>query len=156
MALGMLCKGMTDFVVFLGIDAPGIVALAGYAGYMLLTLVSLVVLFGLTLKARQVAPLVALAFVSIALLLLSFSFRLSFHTASLMLLAFIARHFIVNYFRKKSLTALLVCLSFCLLALANVAFLADIIRQKFYIIGHIIHVLAFALLLVALLRVLRK
>jgi hypothetical protein len=51
------------------------------------------------------------------------------------------------------LTALLVCGSFIGLALTQVAFIFDILQHRFYIVGHLIHLAAFALLFVALLKV---
>jgi hypothetical protein len=156
MTLGLFSRSITDLLVYFGANAPPALLLAGYASYMGLSLVSLVVLFGLTLKAKQKTPLVALMLISIVLVLLSASYRLAFHSASIILLVFITYHFVRNYFQKKSFTALLVCSSFGLLALANIAFIIDIVRQKFYIIGHLIHVISFALLLIALVRVLRR
>jgi len=156
MTLGMVGRGVSDLLVYLDMQVHPLALIAGYAAYMGLTIVSLVVLFALTMKARQRAPLVALFLITFVAVMLSSSYRLSFHTVSLILLAFIAYHFVKNYYQKKSLTALLVCGSFVLLALTQAAFIADILRHKLYIIGHLIHLVAFALLFLALLRVLRK
>ncbi|MEM4254358.1 MAG: hypothetical protein QXR48_03170 [Candidatus Woesearchaeota archaeon] len=155
MLLGMVSRAIADMIVYSGWETKPILLLLCYAGYMGLTLVSLVVLFALTMKTRQKAPFIALLLVSLALILYSTSYRLSFHTISLILLVFISYHFIRNYFEKKSLCAFLVCSSFVLLGLAQVAFMFDILKQRYYIVGHLIHLLAYAALLVALVRILR-
>ncbi|MEM4240244.1 MAG: hypothetical protein QXM31_01210 [Candidatus Woesearchaeota archaeon] len=155
MLLGIVSRALADMIVYAGWETKPIVLLAGYAGYMGLTLVSLVVLFALTMKTKQKAPFVALLLVSLLLILFSESYRLSFHSISLILLAFISYHFIRNFFEKKSVCAFLVCSSFILFALAQLAFIFDIVMQKYYIIGHLVHLVAFAALLVALVRMLR-
>ncbi len=155
MALGVFARALADFFVYADVSVKPLVMLALYGGYMGLTLVSLIVLFALTLKTKQKAPFVALLLVSLVLIMLSMSYRLSFHAIAVILLAFISYHFIRNFFEKKSLCAFLVCSSFVLLALAQVAFIFDIVKQKYYIIGHLVHLVAFAALLVALIRVLK-
>jgi hypothetical protein len=155
MALSVVCRALADFFVYADVSVKPLVMLGLYGGYMGLALVSLVVLFAITLKTKDKAPIIALMAVSLVLILLSNSYRLSFHSISLILLAFISYHFIRNFIVKKSLCAFLVCSSFVLLGLAQVAFIFDIVKQRFYIIGHLIHLLAFAALLVALVKVLR-
>jgi hypothetical protein len=156
MALGTLLRAASDLAVYFDLNIKAIWLMAGYGLYMASTLASMVVLFALTLKTHQKAPFVALLLISFVLVLLSASYRLSFHAISIILLAFIAYHFIRNYFAKKSLNALLVCVSFVLLTLAHTAFIVDIIKQRFYIVGHLLHVAAFALLLFALIKVLKN
>jgi hypothetical protein len=155
MTLGILFRALADFFVYADVSVKPLIMLVLYGGYMALTLVSLIVLFALTLKTRQKAPFVALLLVSLVLIMLSVSYRLSFHAIAVILLAFISYHFIRNFFEKKSLCALMVCSSFVLLALAQVAFIFDIVKQKYYIIGHLIHLVAFAALLAALIRMLK-
>jgi hypothetical protein len=155
MTLGLASRAITDFLVYMESPAKVLVLMAGYVLYMAATLASLVILFALTLKAKQRTPFIALLLISFMLVLFSSSYRLSFHAISVILLVFIAWYFVRNYFEKKSLTALLVCSSFVLLVLTNIAFIVDIIRQRFYIVGHLLHVAAFALLLIALLKVLK-
>jgi hypothetical protein len=155
MALGMASRALADLAVYAEFNVPVRWLMVGYAAYMGLTLVSLVVLFALTLNAKQRAPLVALLGVTMAGLVLSASYRLSFHSFSLVLLFFIAWHFMRNAQKKKTMTAILVCASFALLALAQVAFVIDILRRQFYVVGHVVHLVAFALLFIALLRVLK-
>jgi hypothetical protein len=155
MALAELARALADMFVYAGWNVKPIVLIGLYGGYMGLALVSLVVLFAITLKTKDKAPIIALMAVSLVLILFSSSYRLSFHSISFILLAFISFHFIRNFLEKKSVCAFLVCSSFVLLGLAQVAFIFDILQQRFYIIGHLIHLLAFAALLVALVRVLR-
>lgn len=155
MTVGIIARAITDFLVYLDSPMKVILLMAGYMLYMGATLTSLVVLFALTLKVKQRAPCIALFVVSLVLILMSNSYRLAFHSVAVILLAFISFYFIQNYFRKKSLTALLVCSAFVLLTLTHGAFIVDIIRQRFYIVGHLLHVGAFGLLLAALIRVLR-
>jgi cellobiose-specific phosphotransferase system component IIC len=156
MMVGVVARALADLFVYADIKAHPLALMALYAGYMGLTLVSIITLFALTLKIRQRAPVVALLLVSLVLVMLSASYRLSFHSISVILLAFIAYHFIRNYFEKKSLSALLVCISFILLTLTHAAFIVDIVKQRFYIIGHLLHLAAFGLLFVALVKVLKK
>lgn len=155
MTLGLFGRALADFLVYIGAQVHPLALVLGYIGYMGATLVSLVLLFALTLKSQQRSPFAALLLVSFVLILLSSSYRLSFHSIAVILLAFIAFHFVRNYFKKKSLTALAVCLSFVLLTLTHAAFIWDIVQTRFYIVGHLLHVAAFALLLFALVRVLR-
>ncbi len=156
MMVGIVARALADLCVYADLSVHPLALMALYAGYMGLTLVSIIVLFALTLKIRQRAPVIALLLVSLVLVMLSASYRLSFHSISVILLAFIAYHFIRNYFEKKSLSALLVCISFVLLTLTNVAFIVDIVKQRFYIIGHLLHLAAFGMLFVALVKVLKK
>ncbi len=156
MLVGIVARALADLFVYADASVHPLALMALYAGYMGLTLVSIIVLFALTLKIKQRAPVVALLLVSLVLVLLSSSYRLSFHSISVILLAFIAYHFIRNYFEKKSLSALLVCISFILLTLTHAAFIVDIVKQRFYIIGHLLHLAAFGLLFVALITVLKK
>ncbi|MEM2915948.1 MAG: hypothetical protein QXT19_01120 [Candidatus Woesearchaeota archaeon] len=156
MLTGIVARALADLCVYAKLSVHPLALMMLYAGYMGLTLVSIIVLFALTLKIKQRAPIVALLLVSLVLVLLSSSYRLSFHSISVILLAFIAYHFIRNYLEKKSLSALLVCISFVLLTLTHAAFIVDIVKQRFYIIGHLLHLVAFGLLFVALIKVLKK
>lgn len=156
MAAGMLLRAVADLLVVLNVQAHPLVLIGGYAGYIFLTLVSLVIFFGLMLRTTQRAPLVALFLIALVSILMAKSVRLSFHSISVILLAFIAYHFIRNYFQKKSFTALLVCLAFVLLTLTHAAFIVDIVRQRFYIVAHLLHVAAYGLLLVALIKVFKN
>lgn len=161
MAFGTLLRAVSDLLVYLDVNIKAIWLMAGYALYMAATLMSLVILFEITLKTHQKAPfvpflIVLLVFVPFVLQLWSNSFRLLFHSNSVILLAFIAYHFVRNYFAKRSLSALLVCLSFVLLALAHIAFIVDLLRHQLYIVGHLLHVGAFGLLIIALIKVLRN
>ncbi len=155
MTIGVISRAITDFLVYVDNPMKVVLLMGGYALYMGATLAALVVLFALTLKVKQKAPCVALFVVSLVLILFSSSYRLSFHSVAVILLAFISVYFIQNYVRKKSWTAFFVCAAFVLLTLTHGAFMVDIIRQRFYIVGHLLHVGAFASLLIALVRVLR-
>jgi hypothetical protein len=153
MALGMACRAVADLFVALNINSRPDVLVGGYVGYIFLTLTSLILFFALMLRATQRAPLVALFIIALVSLFLSQSVRLTFHAISLILLLFISYHFIKNYFQKKSFTALLVCIAFVLLAVAQFQFIVDVLYHKWYILGHLSHVVAFGLLLVALIKV---
>lgn len=156
MTVSLFARALSDLLVYLQVNVMPVVLVGGYVLYMAATLVSLVILFALTLKTRESAPFIALLLVSFVLVLLSSSYRLSFHSISLILLVFIVYHFLMNYFKKKSFTALLVSLSFVLLALTHAAFIVDLLRMKFYVVGHLLHVFAFAALVAALVRVLQR
>ncbi len=156
MMVGIIARALADLFVYADMSVHPLVLMMLYACYMGLSLASIIVLFALTLKIKQRAPVVALLLVSLVLVLLSSSYRLSFHSISVILLAFIAYHFIRNYFEKKSLSALLVCISFVLLTLTHVAFIVDIVKQRFYIVGHLLHLAVFGLLFFALVKVLKK
>jgi hypothetical protein len=156
MTVSILARAITDFLVYIEGPVKVWVLIVGYMLYMGATLASLILLFALTMKASQRAPFIALFLASLVLVMMSKSYRLSFHALSVILLAFIAYHFIRNYFNKKSLTALLVAGAFALLTLTHAAFIFDIVKQRFFVVGHLLHVAAFGLLLIALAKVLRN
>jgi hypothetical protein len=156
MTVSILARAITDFLVYIEGPVKVWVLIVGYMLYMGATLAALIMLFALTMKASQRAPFIALFLASLVLVMMSKSYRLSFHALSVILLAFIAYHFIRNYFNKKSLTALLVAGAFALLTLTHAAFIFDIVKQRFFVVGHLLHVAAFGLLLIALAKVLRN
>lgn len=156
MTVSLLARAVTDFLVYIEGPVKVWVLIVGYMLYMGATLASLIMLFALTMKASQRTPFIALLLASLVLVMMSKSYRLSFHSLSVILLAFIAYHFIRNYFNKKSLTALLVAGAFTLLTLTHAAFILDIVQQRFFVVGHLLHVAAFGLLLIALAKVLRN
>lgn len=156
MTLALIVRALTDLGVhFDWFNAPKTVFLAGYVAFIFLTLLSVVMLFALTLKARDRAPIVALLLVSLALILISSSYFLSFHTISFILLCFISWHFVRNYLEKKSFPAACVAGAFVLLTLAQVQFVVDMLWHRWYIIGHLSQLLANFLLFAALVRVLK-
>ncbi len=156
MTVGLAAKAITDFLVHQKIGPSGVIFLYGYLAYIATTLTALVILFALTLKSQQRTPFIALLLVSLVLVLLSSSYFLSFHVISLILLVFITIHFVKNYYAKRSLSSLLVCIAFVLLAVGQLQFIVDIAYHKWYILGHLSHLLAYVLVLVALGKVLKK
>lgn len=156
MTLGLIIRAVTDLLVHQKVGHSATIFYYGYVAYIFAWLTALVILFALTLKSKQRTPFIALLLISLVLVLLSSSYFLSFHVISLILLIFIAVHFVRNYYQKRSLSALLVCTAFVLIAVAQVQFIVDMVWHKWYILGHLSHVVAFGLLLVALVKVLKN
>ncbi len=156
MTIGLVLRAITDLLVHQKIGPSAVIFFYGYVGYITATLTALVILFALTLKAQQRAPFIALLLISLVLVLLSSSYFLSFHVISLILFVFISIHFVRNYYLKRSLSALLVCIAFVLLAIAQVQFIVDTVYYRWYILGHLSNLLAYSLLLAALVKVLKK
>lgn len=155
MTLGMISRAVTDIVLHQKLCAIEEVFLAGYIVYIFATLISLVMLFALTLKTKDRAPLIALILISLVLVLLSSSYFLTFHAIAFILLAFITFHFIRNCVAKKTLSAGFVAAAFLLMTIAQVQFVVDMVWHRWYILGNIALLIAFLLLLITLIKVLK-
>lgn len=156
MTLGFVTRALTDLGLHFNLfKAPQALFFGGYVAFIFLTLASLVLLFALTLKARERAPFVALLLVSLVLVLLSSSYFLSYHAISVILFGFVSWHFVRNYFEKKSFPAACVAGAFVLMTLAQVQFIVDVLWKKWYILGNLSFILGIFLLFAALVRVLR-
>jgi hypothetical protein len=123
---------------------------------MLFMMVGLVILLYMTLKVEKQRILwFLLALTVLPLLLFPHTMQLFFFFATVTL-GFILWHFIGNYKLHRQSKTLLITLAFLFLFIGKAHFLFAVNHQLFYVLGHILELIAYILILTNLILVLKK
>lgn len=124
--------------------------------HMIFVAAGLITLAYMTLKVKS-AKLYSLLLVTILLSLFFSSNKLyMFYLLSSILLIYIFIHYLVNYFNKKKIKTLLVVIAFAFLLFGKIHFMFSVNHEVYYAIGHFLELIAYLLILINLVLVLRK
>ena len=129
-----------------------------YAFFVLSCYVILACLASKVSNKRVIISLLLIALLSALLIRQARSFTFFYFFSFVLLVVYIVPHMYDNYNTKKSKNSFLVFLSFLLLTMANLVFLGMSSYRAFdlYILGHFISLLAYIILLISFILVLKK
>lgn len=119
----------------------------GLLTHIILMTLGLSMLLYTTLKDKRLRTLWLLLAVSFGAIFLSNNVVYMFYLMSTIYLAFISWHFILNYHRKRKTMTLLVAAAFVLLFIGSFHFVISVNHQLFYVVGHILELVAYLLIL---------
>jgi hypothetical protein len=128
----------------------------GFYAYMLFFIIGLLILTHTTIKAKN-EKLYSLLFV-ITLLAIIFSTNklYIFYLLASVLLAYMVWYYFNNYLKNKQAKTLLVLAAFIFLLFGRIHFLVSVNHGLFYMIGHFLELIAYILILINLILIIRK
>lgn len=140
----------------LKINSVNVLNSIGLYAYALFFITGLLTLAYMTLGVKS-AKIYSLSIIIIILSLLFTPNELYlFYFLSSVLLAYIFAHYFVNYLNNKKLNTLLVLIAFAFLLFGNIHFIFSVNHSMYYVIGHFLELIAYMLILVNLVLVVKK
>ncbi|MEK6983330.1 MAG: hypothetical protein AABX33_02055 [Nanoarchaeota archaeon] len=128
----------------------------GIYAHMILFMTGLVTLAYMTLKIKDVKAYALFLAAILAVLLLSSNKLYFFYALLSILLIYISFYYLRNYIKSKKMSALIVFAAFLFLLFGKIHFIFSIDHGAFYIGGHLLEFVAYALILINLISVVRK
>jgi hypothetical protein len=138
---------MQDISVF---NALGIYA------HMFFFIIGLVTLTYMTLGIKSNKTYSLLLIISLASLFFSLNKLYWFYALSSLFLIYVVIHYIINYLENKQFKTILVLIAFGFLLFGQMHFIFAVDHVKHYILGHFLELVAYILILINLMLVLRK
>jgi len=124
--------------------------------HLILCTIGLVTLAYMTLKVKSAKTYILILILSLLFLFLVPNVIYFYYILTFTLLIFICLHYFNNYLNKKKINSLLVLIAFLLLAAVNIPILfLGLNREAFYVVDHVVELLAYVLILVNLILVRR-
>ncbi|MBI5390734.1 hypothetical protein HZB02_04540 [Candidatus Woesearchaeota archaeon] len=130
-------------------------ALGNYA-HAFFMMLGFIVLFYMTLRIEKPQLLFVLFGASFLGLFFSATPLLFFFIIAFIFLLMLTIYFVQHYHQKQSSKALLIALAFLFLLLSNLLFLFSITESMFYVLAHLLELVAYVLILCNLWLVLRR
>jgi hypothetical protein len=130
--------------------------LLGIYFHMFFFITGLITLVYITLKINNIKTYFLLLLVSFLSLILSFNRIYWFYVLSSLLLVFIVVHYFSNFSKNKRFKTLLVLIAFIFLLFSHLHFIFSVNHALFYAIGHFLELIAYILILINLLLILKK
>ncbi len=124
--------------------------------HMFFMLLGLATLTFMTLKSKDVRTFVLITMLSLIAVFLNENVVYMFYAISSLLLIIISWYFIKNFLHNKKNTTLLIAIAFLFLLFGSIHFLFAVNHQLFYVIGHFLGLVAYGLVLLNFLMVLKK
>ncbi len=129
---------------------------AGLYFHMILMTIGLAVLAYMTIKSEKIRILWMMIALSLFGIFLSASRLYVFFLFSTIFLILLEWHFITNYLQNKQKKTLFIAIAFLLMLFGNIHFLVSVNHQLFYVIGHVLELIAYLLILSNFYLVLKK
>jgi len=130
--------------------------IAGIYAYMLLFLAALVTLAYMTLKIKNAKAYLFFLAVITTMLFFSSNKLYFFYVISSILLVYVSFYYLKNYLKSKKTAALIVFIAFLFLLIGKIHFIFSINHGLFYVTGHLLEFVAYALILLNLITVIRR
>ena len=130
--------------------------IAGIYAHMFFFITGLVTLAYMTLKIRDLKAYFLFAAIAIGALFFSSNKLFFFYVISSILLIYISFYYLKNYLQSKKANALIVFIGFLFLLFAKIHFIFSIDHGAFYVAGHLLEFVAYALILINLISVIRR
>jgi len=130
--------------------------IAGIYAHMLLFTFGLVTLAYMTLKIRDLKAYFLFAAIAIGTLLASSNKLYFFYALSSILLVYISFFYLRNFLQSRRANALIVFIGFLFLLFAKIHFIFSIGHGAFYVAGHLLEFVAYALILINLISIIRR
>lgn len=124
--------------------------------HMMFFLAGLVTLTYMTFKVRDAKIYSIMLILSTLAVFFSTKVLYLFHLTSTILLAYILSHYILNYIKKRKKSRPLILLAFIFLLLGSMDFFFSTAHGTYYVMGHILELIAYLLILANLIAVFRK
>jgi hypothetical protein len=124
-------------------------------GYVVLSITGFVTLAYTTLSQKNRDAYALLLLMALLAVLLSANVLFMYYLISSVLLGFITIQYVAKYLSKQQTRTLLVLVAFVFLLFGKVHFIFSINHGTYYILGHILELVAYMLLLANLARVMR-
>ncbi|MBS3177044.1 hypothetical protein J4457_07480 [Candidatus Woesearchaeota archaeon] len=166
MAFSFLARSLTNYLVYGAIQKDISVAAklaavsnvydVGFLIHILLMLTAYMILIALSLNIRDVRTLALLFLLVVLATVISTNIYTIYYIVSAILLSFILTHFYYNAVTKSSLSAWGVFSAFAVLLLSQGIFLFVQLNRYMYLLGHAFQALAYLILLVVFVMVLRR
>ncbi len=124
--------------------------------HILLFITGLVTLAYMTFKIKS--PKIYSLLLILTLISLSFSSNVIFlfYLLSSLLLIYIVLHYLINYINHKQARTLLVLIAFIFILFSTIHFIFSVNHALYYIIGHFVELVAYFLILINLILVIKK
>lgn len=132
------------------------VFISGVFFYRFAFLLSMALLFWLTLRVKDKRVLALMMVFAVVAAELSFAYYSVFHMVAAVFLLFIFSFFQSNYSKRKTTNALQVALAFLFIFLSQAAFVFMILQPLLYAIGEVLQLLGYGLLLFNIISVLKR
>ena len=129
---------------------------AGIYLHMLLFIIGLVTLACTTLKIKDLKAYFLFAAIAIGALIFSSIKLYFFYVISSILLIYISLFYLRNYLQSRKTNALIVFIGFLFLLFAKIHFIFSVDHGAFYVAGHMIELVAYALILINFISVIRR
>ena len=124
--------------------------------HMIFFILGLITLTYMTLKIRSPKTYSLLSVVILLSLLFSSNKLYLFYLLSSVLLAYIWIHYLINYLKNKKPKTLLIFGAFVFLLFGSIHFIFSVNHGLYYVIGHFLELIAYLLILINLLLVVKK
>ena len=124
--------------------------------HIFLMLSGLMVLLYMSFNIKNKKALMALILIVLLPLLFDVNINYTFYLISTIAFAFIAGYYIDNYLKNPKKLSMLTAVAFIILMIGSALFLFSANQPLFYAIGHILHFIAYALILINFYLVLKK
>jgi len=142
--------------IILKIISVNVLNTIGIYAHILFFITGLITLTYMTLKIKS-AKTYSLLFITIILSLVFSSNKLYlFYLLSSILLIYILIHYLTNYLKNKQSKTLLVLAAFAFLLFGSIHFIFAVNHSLYYVIGHSLELIAYLLILINLILVVRK
>lgn len=128
----------------------------GLLVHILFMTIGLSVLVYLTCKQEKMRMLFLLILISVFGIFSSKNILYTFYLFSTVFLIIISWHFISNYLKNKKSKTLMIAIAFLFLLFGNFHFLVSVNHQLFYVLGHILELIAYILIVINYYAVLKK
>jgi len=130
--------------------------IVGIYAHMLLFTVGLVTLAYMALRVKDLKAYFLFAAVAIGAILVSLNKLYFFYVLSSILLIYISFFYLRNYLQSRKSNALTVFIGFLFLLFAKIHFIFSIDHSAYYVAGHLLEFVAYALILINLISVIRR
>lgn len=130
-------------------------AIAIYLHIILFT-AGLVTLAYMALRIRNFAAYSFFLAVTVLIILFSSNILYTFYAVSSILLVYILFYYLRNYLRTRKKTQLMVFVAFLFLLFAKIHFIFSLNHGSFYVAGHILEFIAYALVFASLITIIRR
>ncbi len=128
----------------------------GMIGYMILFAIGLGTIGYMTLKIDNWKAHTLLILILALAIIFSINKVYIFYLLSSILLVYILGYYIYNFIKNKQRKVILIIIAFSFLLFGSIHFLISVNHSIFYVIGHVLELVAYALILLNLLLAIKK
>jgi hypothetical protein len=154
--LAILSKLAEDICVAIKLSPIATLSIIGINIHIIFFIVGLVLLTYMTLRINSYRTSLLLLVICLASVLIAHDSVYWFYSLSSILLVFIVSYYYSNYMNNHGISCLFVFIAFLFLFVANVHFIFASSYAIFYAIGHFLELIAYVLILINLIIILRK
>ncbi|MBW2992505.1 hypothetical protein KY345_04780 [Candidatus Woesearchaeota archaeon] len=151
--ISLINKGVTTVLGVIGLNAFNI---TGYFFQIFFFLLGLITLLYMTLKIKSRKTYFLIVILTAVALLLTPNRIYAFYLLSSIFLIYLVIHFFNYYMKKKQAKTLLVLSAFAFLLFGSIQYILSLNNGLFYVLGHFSELIAYSLILINLILVVKK